>query len=368
LLSLPDGTQHRLGALNRAISEEDSSSTGHRQTGDAKLGFAIRVRTPKGERALRSMDLLKVGEAYLDQDLDIEGDFLAALDMRRFLVDWHPWLSFRRFLHAFLWGNVKSDKLEVTKHYDFGDDFYFAFLDPGTRMYSQALYESEQDTLQQAISNKLEYIFRSCRLQPGFKVLDVAAGWGAFSRHAAASGIDVTMLTIAKNQYDYLSNLCASQNLPGRLKLAYESVFAYEPHESYDAIVLLGVAEHLPDYGELSRKLETLLKPGGRVYLDFVAFRHKYSISSFTLRHVFPGRGSPVIVADLLAAFNRRSFEIIAIHNDRHSYFLTFRDWATNLETASATLIRQYGARTYRLFRLYLWAMAHCLHRDGQHV
>src|SRR5262249_47575442 len=150
------------------------------------------------------------------------------------------------------------------------------------------------------------------------------------------------------------------------LSLIYQSIFEFSAPEPFDSAVLLGVTEHLPDYSELIRKLQELIKPGGHVYLDFVAFRKKYAISSFTLRHVFPGRGSPVVLADLVRAVHRSAFEIVALHNDRHSYFLTFRDWARNLEAASASLIQRYGERSYRLFRLYLWATAHCLCREGQ--
>jgi cyclopropane-fatty-acyl-phospholipid synthase len=145
----------------------------------------------------------------------------------------------------------------------------------------------------------------------------------------------------------------------------FESIYAYETRDRYDAIVILGVTEHLPDYPPLYRRLRKLLKPNGFIYQDFTAVRKKYSVSSFTHRHVFPGRGSPVVLADLIAAANNEPFEIIAVHNDRHSYFLTVRDWAVNLEAARQEISRRFGERTYRLFRLYLWATAHCL-RDGE--
>lgn len=324
--------------------------------------FTVRVRSLAGERALESLDLLKIAEAYVGGHFDVDGSFLAALDLRHFFSDWHPWYSLQRFLHPLFHGRVASDKQKVSQHYDHGNDLYFTFLDKNARMYSQALYRSEQDTLEVAVRNKLDYIMTVCRLLPGSRVLDVGAGWGSFSQYAAARGVNVTMLTIAKEQYQYLNQLCTTEE---NLKVVYESIFAYETRDRYDAIVLLGVTEHLPDYSSLFRQFEKLLKPNGRIYMDFVAFRKKFAVSSFTHRHVFPGRGSPVIVADLVSAASRRPFEIFSIHNDRHCYFLTFRDWATNLERACDEITRRFGERTYRLFRLYLWATAHCL-SDGQ--
>src|SRR6185436_9619160 len=113
-----------------------------------------------------------------------------------------------------------------------------------------------------------------------------------------------------------------------------ESIFAYDPGEQYDAITLLGVMEHLPDYDKLFRRFAVLLKPGGRLYMDFAANRNKFSVSSFTHRFVVEGNHTPVFLPGLLDAGNEAGFEPIALHNDRHSYYLTLQAWARNLEAA----------------------------------
>jgi cyclopropane-fatty-acyl-phospholipid synthase len=45
---------------------------------------------------------------------------------------------------------------------------------------------------------------------------------------------------------------------------------------------------------------------------------------------------------------------VLAIHNDRHSYFLTCKAWAENLEAARDEIIGRWGETLYRRFRLYL--------------
>jgi cyclopropane-fatty-acyl-phospholipid synthase len=205
-----------------------------------------------------------------------------------------------------------------------------------------------------------------CRLGPGSRVLEVGGGWGSFGTYAAARGIDVDMLTISHEQFAFLSDL-GTQERPGRLQAVYEDVFRYgaaEQDDKYDAIVLLGVMEHLPDYPRLFRTFERLLKPGGRVYMDFVANRAKFAVNTFTYLHVFPGNHTPVVIPDLLDAANRTSFEPIVLHNDRHSYFLTLQAWARRLEAAEPELVRRFTAATYRLFQLYLWGGAQQL-RQG---
>jgi len=345
-LELPGGAVHRVGAAGVAPD------------------FRLRLTNARAWRALHSPDETRIGEAYLRGDIDFEGDFMAALDLRRFLSDRHPLASLWRFVQPWLYGDIGADKSWVPQHYDYGNDFYFAFLDRKFRLYSQAVYTSEDETLEQAAQNKLDYVMDVCRLGPGSRVLEVGGGWGSFAGYAGSRGVDVTMLTISHEQYKYLVELCATHTSPARMRVVYESVFAYEPGERYDAVVLCGVMEHLPDYGSLFRKFDSLLEPGGRVYMDFAAGRKKFDVSAFTYRYVFPGDHTPVVLPELFAAANRTNLEPVALHNDRHSYYLTLQAWARNLEAARRELVARHDERVFRLFQIYLWAGAH-LHRDG---
>ena len=51
--------------------------------------------------------------------------------------------------------------------------------------------------------------------------------------------------------------------------------------------------------------------------------------------------------------------DVLAVHNDRHSYFLTCKAWAENLEAARDEIIRRWGDALYRRFRIYLWGSAY---------
>ncbi len=61
----------------------------------------------------------------------------------------------------------------------------------------------------------------------------------------------------------------------------------------------------------------------------------------------------------------RTAFEVLAVHNDRHSYFLTCKAWAENLEAARVEIIGRWSETLYRRFRLYLWASAHAFLSRG---
>lgn len=351
-VQLEDGTVHRL--TGGSVGAEDPDPR-----------FRLTIRRRSGLRALLSLDELRLAIAYLQGDIDVDGDFLSCLDLRQVLTDRHPIQSLQRFLRPFLFGQRRSDLAWVPKHYDHGNEFYFAFLDRQFRMYSQALYTAENESLEQAVRNKLEYIVDICRLGPGSHVLDIGGGWGAFERFAGPRGVNSTMLTISHEQYAFLASWCRDHGMPCRLDVARESIFAYEPAERYDAIVLLGVMEHLPDYQKLFARFSRLLTPVGRVYMDFAAGRQKYRVSSFTYRYVFEGNHTPVYLPGLFKAANENGFEPIALHNDRHSYYLTLQAWARNLEAARDRVLPIVGEHVYRLFRLYLWGGAHLLQRNG---
>ena len=53
------------------------------------------------------------------------------------------------------------------------------------------------------------------------------------------------------------------------------------------------------------------------------------------------------------------------IHNDRWSYYLTFRQWARNLDASRDYITRTFGDFEFRKFRLYLWGATYeFLHRN----
>ncbi|TVR84359.1 MAG: hypothetical protein EA405_01795 [Rhodospirillales bacterium] len=77
------------------------------------------------------------------------------------------------------------------------------------------------------------------------------------------------------------------------------------------------------------------------------------------VRHIYPGNHSFLALDDFINKMHRTPFELIDLHNDRHSYYLTFRQWAQNLEQNKDQIIEQFGRFEYRRFRLYLWGAAH---------
>ena len=67
--------------------------------------------------------------------------------------------------------------MEVSSHYDIGNDFYRLWLDE-TMNYSCGYFKTENDTLYEAQVNKTDYILKKLALEEGMSLLDVGCGWG----------------------------------------------------------------------------------------------------------------------------------------------------------------------------------------------
>lgn len=330
--------------------------------GEGEPAVEILVRDRRGLSALGSLDELGICEAYMAGSLDVMGDMLRFVGLRGNLRDSHPLDSLWRRVAPWVVGRFTTNRRAIAAHYEFDNDFYLQFLDP-TRCYSQAVFARDDEDLETAQRRKLDFVIDACRLKPGDRVLDVGSGWGTFTEHAGRRGIRVTGLTLSRQSERFQADLIRRLQLPAQV--LNQDFLMHDSPEPYDAIVILGVMEHLPDYPAVLRRFQRLLKPGGRVYLDASAFREKYAKPTFVSRYVFPGDHSYFCLHDFLAALARTPMEVLAVHNDRHSYYLTCKAWAENLEAARDEIIRRWGEALYRRFRLYLWGSAHAFNHRG---
>src|SRR5262245_42171884 len=265
--------------------------------------FTIAVLDSAGERALSSLDQLQVAVAYLQGHLDIEGDLVAVFAMRNFFPDFHPIAWLARFAPGLLKGKTEHDRKSISAHYDRESDFFLTFLDTRHRCYTEGVFARDDEPLEDAMTRKMDIAITALGVKPGDHVLEVGGGWGAFTEYAAKQGIEVTTLTLAKESEDYLNGLISEQNLPAQV--VREHVRRYSPTRRYDAVVNMGVTEHLPDYRATLRKYAEFVRPGGRVYLDALAMRRKHNVSTFMSRYIYPGKSSPLLLHEYLHHVNR---------------------------------------------------------------
>jgi cyclopropane-fatty-acyl-phospholipid synthase len=318
--------------------------------------FTISVHSERGAQALASLDQLRVAMAYLDGDLDVDGDIVAALAMRDFFPDFHPLAWASRFAPSLVRGRKEHDRRSISAHYDRDPDFFLTFMDSRHRCYSQGVFARDDEPLEDAMTRKMDIALEAIGAKPGDHVLEVGGGWGAFCEYAGRRGVRVTTLTLSQESERYLNELVEKEDLP--VTVVRQHLLGYRTPERYDAIVNMGVTEHLPDYRASLRKYAELLKPGGSVYLDALAMRTKYRISTFMSRYIYPGGSSPLLLHQYLAKVARSPFLLRSVDDDRHNYHLTCKAWAQRFDAAREEVIRRWGEPLYRRFRLYLWGSA----------
>ncbi|MFL6235567.1 MAG: class I SAM-dependent methyltransferase [Thermoanaerobaculia bacterium] len=329
--------------------------------GDGPPRFRVIVRS---DRALRgAYDELALGGAYVEGEIDLEGDIWSVFEVRRRLQDRariHQLLGF--LVNLFLTAPARINRRAIDFHYTLGDDFYHSFTDTRYHFYSHGLFRSADETLEEASEHKLETIFAALRLQPGMRLLDIGGGWGGVTRYCGARGVHVTSLTLAQDSYNYIRNILDTTGYPGEVRR--QDFLQHRPEKPYDAIVILGVIEHIPTYRRFCELVWEDLVPGGRIYMDASASHQKYEVGTFTRKYIWQGSHSFMCLQDIVQEFLYHGFEVEEVKRDTWDYELTMRHWAERFDAARDFIVKGWGEKVYRAFRLYLWGGSHALHVD----
>jgi cyclopropane-fatty-acyl-phospholipid synthase len=345
--------------------------------GPAGAAATLVLRHPGALRALLVPPTdLAAGEAYLYDDVDVEGDMVALM---RFIagldgVRWGP-LRLARIVRMArrlpsdprragavrpkVRGRLHSpgrDRQAVTHHYDTGNDFFALFLDHAM-VYSCAYFLHPGESLAEAQQRKLDVICRKLELAPGERLLDVGCGWGGLVLHAAARyGVQATGVTVSGPQAEYVERRVKELGLEDRVSIVradYRQIAG-----TFDAIASVGMFEHvgrngLPAY---FARLRRMLAPGGRLLNHGIVTRDRSGPRrrpSFIGTYVFPDKGL-VRVEEAVKAAEQAGFELRDAESLRASYALTLRHWVANLEANAARAREVTSDRTYRVWRLYM--------------
>jgi len=342
----------RIGSVTTPFSLELPNGD-KREFGEGEPEFEVSLHTERAIKSVSSLDEANIAESFLQGEIDIEGDMISPFALRASLDDRHPIVTAWRFIQPMLFGQVHTNKAAIKSHYDLDANLFLSFLDPVLPAYSQGVYDNDQETLETALRRKFDYATQMCELTPSSRVLEIGPGWGAFASHALPQGVDFTGLTISEVSKTFINEKLKEYR--DSFNILLQDFLDYDPEEKFDSIVIMGVIEHLPNYERVLKKFDHLLKPGGLIFLDGSAARKKYELSTFMVRYIYPGNHSFLVLDDFLNKVSKTPFETLEVLNDRHSYYLTFKQWAQNLEKNKDEIISKFGDFEYRRFRLYLW-------------
>ena len=357
---------------------------------DAGVRGAMVLRDPRAVEAfLPPAAEHRLAEAFLDRQLDLEGDAIAVIEAAARWEGPRPSAALlapafqvlvrralrrhgRGPLEARLRGGrhtVDRDRDAVRHHYDVSDDFYRIFLDDAL-VYSCAYYPRGGETLEDAQRAKLELICRKLDLEPGDRFLDIGCGWGALIEHAAVShGAKALGITVSANQLATArSRLSLARAAQAEVRADdYRTLAADRP---FDKVASVGMMEHVgrARLGEYFTAVHRLLRPGGLFLNHAIAHPGGQGRGStlpwarqvgggFIWRYIFPD-GELLSIAETAAAAERAGFEVRDVECLREHYAETLAAWLSRLEGRFDEAVAVAGERRARLYRLYLAASA----------
>ena len=264
-----------------------------------------------------------------------------------------------KFQHWLRENTLSRSKKNIHAHYDLGNAFYELWLD-SSMTYSSALFQNlEDEPLESAQKNKYQKIIDSLNLKPGDNILEIGCGWGGFIEHASKLGINVTGLTISKEQFDYASSRIT--NLGGTQKILYED---YRVHEGlYDAVVSIEMLEAVGSkyWNEYFNSIKRFLKPGSSALVQVITMHDEYFKTynvdpDFIQTYIFPG-GELISDEAFFNCASTISLECKKVRSFGDSYAKTLELWNEEFQKRWDS-VRELGfdikfKRTWEMYYAY---------------
>ncbi len=331
-------------------------------------------------------DPARLAEAYFAGEVQILGDFNAAMQLRYYfeslslplheklglvfhaltLADNSAEVSAVTETQAYASGDDTSPNTEssaLSLQYNLSSDFYRLWLDD-KMLHSCAFFGDAAQDLAQAQHNQLDLVCLKLHLQHGEKVLDIGGGWGGLACWAARNyGVFVHSITHNPEQYDYAVAEVKKQGLEKMVTIEHGHYRDLPDIARYDKVVSIDMAgqvgqQNLPVY---LAKVHTVLKPGG-LFLNHATTtespgrQHEIS-TEFINRQIFPD-GPITSLSDIRTYMQAAKLEVFNVEGLRRHQALTLRRWLAKLEQRHQEIVQLVGERTYRLWRLYMTACA----------
>jgi cyclopropane-fatty-acyl-phospholipid synthase len=265
-----------------------------------------------------------------------------------------------RLLHWVNRNSRRGARRNILAHYDLGNALFERLLDP-TMMYSAAMFDSLEQSLEQAQLNKLERICAKLALRPDDHLLEIGSGWGSLAIHAATHhGCRVTTTTLSEAQYAHTLQRVQDLGLQHRITVLREDY--RDLGGRFDKLVSIEMIEavghhYLPVYFQ---RCASLLKDDGLMLLQAITIRdQRYEQArrsvDFIQRYIFPGGALPSLSVMLQTASSHTALNLVHMEDFGLDYARTLQHWRDNLRQSRTALTELgYDDTFQRLWEFYL--------------
>ena len=265
--------------------------------------------------------------------------------------------------HSLKRNNHKGSLRNISAHYDLGNDLFETFLD-NTKMYSCAIFENENSSLEQASINKIERICKKLELSSNDHVLEIGTGWGGFAIFAAKNfGCKITTTTISQKQYEYTLEKVKALGLQDKisvLKKDYRDLTG-----KYNKLVSIEMIEAVGHhyYHDFFRKCNQLLIPDGRMLLQSIIitdylYEEAKQFSDFIKTYIFPGSCIPSISKLCESSAKATDMRLFHLEDITPHYAKTLNHWRSHFMN-NVQKIRDLGF-SEEFIRLWNFYFCYC--------
>lgn len=321
----------------------------------------------------------RLAEAYLDGEIEIQGDFNAAMQLRYHFeslsLPLHEKLGL--VVRALMLANTHvaptllpehstlphGDNNIAALHTETPGDFYRLWLDEQMQ-YSTAYFTTADQALAPAQRNQLDLICRKLRLQHGEHLLDIGCDWGGLACWAARHyGVFVHGITHSAEQQAYAVEQVKKQGLAKLVTIEVCEDLALAGTPRYDKVSSTGLygPSHQQTVSGGFATVHRLLKPGGMFLhhgMTLESPRWQQEITHAFIRRYVSADMTLGTSQEMQEQMVSAHFDLIHVAGLRHQHALTLRHWLRRLEAQHAAAVRIAGERTYRIWRMYLTGCA----------
>lgn len=333
--------------------------------GDNQHRFTIIFKTEAVFKRVLADPIMGFSEGYMDGEVDVRGDLRDMIKMageiQHSFANWsHIQQKYFSWLQRAKPANITQQQKDIAAHYDLGNEFYSLWLDK-TMAYSCAYFKNEYDSLEQAQYNKNDYVLRKVILKKGETLLDIGSGWGDLIILAAKKyGAKALGITLSKEQLKKTEERIKKEKLSRQVEVKYlDYRELLELKRTFDKIVSVGMLEHVGEKNipEFFKVIKAIFKPQGTMLLHTIGRIENTPANPWLRKYIFPGGYIPSL-QEILDQLAHHHFHLLYVENLRVHYAKTLDHWSENYEGQYETVVKMYGERFARMWRLYLYGAA----------
>lgn len=256
------------------------------------------------------------------------------------------------------------------KHYGISVNTYKLFLDDHMQ-YTCGLWDNNDVSLDlpkdidkaraeinEAQVKKMELIADWLAINKGDNVLDIGCGWGGLCSYLAKTKeVNMLGITDSQEQATYAEDFLKKQGNISCNILFQDFANLNRVHD-FDAITIVGMLEHIPliKRDNFFEKLNEILKPGGRVYLQCITKSDRWTGGDgtrFLQKNVFPGYTLEP-VSDIKERARHAGFDVDNFREDHRHYGRTTTLWLYQIAEQRDKIINTSDEKTYKILAAYL--------------